>query len=108
MRLFLCPIVVMLTTHAATAQSIVLESGGRVAGSDGCNRVIGGYELKGDAITFGKMAGTQMACPDTGEIERSFRDALEHARRWRILGDRLELFDAGGTRLARFEARGAN
>jgi putative lipoprotein len=43
-----------------------------VSGSDGCNRISGSYDLKGDAVTFGQMAGTQMACLDTGESERAF------------------------------------
>ncbi|MGH9257594.1 MAG: META domain-containing protein [Vicinamibacterales bacterium] len=88
---------------ASREAHLVFEPGGRVAGSDGCNRVAGSYELNGDAITFGQMAPTRMACPDTSETERAFHDVLTRASRWRILGDRLELFDAAGTRLARFE-----
>jgi hypothetical protein len=45
-----------------------------------------------------------MACPDTSDTELAFHDALSRAVRWRILGDRLELFDAAGTRLERFDA----
>ena len=84
---------------------LVLEPGGKVAGSDGCNRLAGSYELTGETITFGRMAGTMMACPDSGETDRAFRQALENARRWKVAGDGLELFDASGARLARFEAR---
>ena len=84
---------------------LVFEAGGRVSGSDGCNRITGGYELKGDGITFGQMAGTQMACPDTADIELGVRAALTGASRWMIVGDRLELFDGTGARLAAFEAR---
>jgi heat shock protein HslJ len=84
---------------------LVLEPGGKVAGSDGCNRLAGSYELTGETITFGRMAGTMMACPDSGETDHAFRQALENARRWKITGDGLELFDASGARLARFEGR---
>jgi heat shock protein HslJ len=49
---------------------------------------------KGDAVTFGQMAGTQMACPDTAEIERRFRGALKGTSRRRIAADRLELYGA--------------
>jgi len=83
---------------------IVLGGTGRVGGSDGCNRLIGSYELTGDAIKFGALAGTQMACPNTADTERGLRKALSGASRWSIAGDRLELFDAGGGRLAQFEA----
>jgi putative lipoprotein len=83
---------------------ILLGGAGRVAGSDGCNRIIGGYVLTGDGIKFGALAGTQMACPDTADTERGLRKALSGATRWSIAGDRLELLDASGGRLGHFEA----
>jgi putative lipoprotein len=58
----------------------------------------------GDAIKFGSLAGTMMACPNTADTERGLRKALSRASRWSIVGDRLELFDSGGSRLAQFEA----
>jgi heat shock protein HslJ len=78
----------------------------RVAGSDGCNRVSGGYTVDGQAITFGAMIGTQMACPGTGEVERAFGAALRATRSWRISGSSLDLLDAKGEVVARFEAEG--
>jgi putative lipoprotein len=83
---------------------IILGGTGRVGGSDCCNRIIGSYTLSGDGIKFGALAGTQMACPDTADTERGLRKALRGAARWSIAGDRLELFDATGGRLAQFEA----
>jgi heat shock protein HslJ len=84
---------------------LLFQEGGRVSGSDGCNRVMGSYALKGDALAFGQMAGTQMACMDTAEIESAFREAVKRAARMKIAGDRLELFDGSGTRVAVFAAR---
>jgi heat shock protein HslJ len=46
-----------------------------------------------------------MACTDASGTEQAFRDALEHTSRFRISGDRLELFNDAGTRLAAFVAR---
>jgi putative lipoprotein len=83
---------------------ILLGGTGRVGGSDGCNRVIGSYVLTGDGIKFGALAGTQMACPNTADTERGLRKALSEATRWSVAGDRLDLFDATGGRLAQFEA----
>jgi heat shock protein HslJ len=77
---------------------------GRVSGSDGCNLLTGSYHLNGDRITFSQMAGTQMACINTGGTEDLFRDVLKRASRLTVTGDRLELFDAAGTRLAAFSA----
>ena len=50
---------------------LVFQTGGRVSGFDGCNRITGTYGLKGTAVTFGQMAGMQTACIDSAaEIER--------------------------------------
>ena len=84
---------------------LVFEPGSRLSGSDGCNRLAGTYQLKGDAVTFGQTAATGMACMDSAaEIERAFRDALKRAMRFTIAGDRLDLFDAAGNRVASFTA----
>ena len=84
---------------------LVFQPGGRLSGSDGCNRVTGTYQLKGDAVTFGPAAATGMACIDAAaEIERAFRDALKRAMRLTLTGDRLDLFDAAGNRVAAFTA----
>jgi heat shock protein HslJ len=79
------------------------QAGGRVSGSDGCNTLTGTYSLKGDRITFGQMAATQMACLHSSGTEAPFRDALKKAARMTMAGDRLELFDASAARLAVFE-----
>lgn len=51
---------------------------GRVAGSGGCNRIVGGVSLTGEGLHFGPMASTMMACPDPlMEQERRMLDALE-------------------------------
>ena len=77
---------------------------GRVSGSDGCNRLAGSYQLNGDHVTFSQMAVTQMACLHSSGTEGPFQDALKNASRLIVAGDRLELFDAAGTRLATFVA----
>jgi copper homeostasis protein (lipoprotein) len=77
----------------------------RVGGSGGCNRLTGSYELTGDTLRFGKMAGTMMACVDGMDTEKAFLDALGQVNKWKIKGQHLELFDAADTLVARFEAR---
>ena len=84
---------------------LVFGAGTRVSGSDGCNRLTGTYDLKGDALTFGQFAVTQMACPDTGDTDRRFRAVLKGTSRFRIVGQRLELYGATGKPLAIFERR---
>jgi copper homeostasis protein (lipoprotein) len=82
---------------------LLFDAGRRVSGSDGCNRMAGAYEVKRASIWFGPMAATRMACSGTADIERAFGNAVANASFWRILGDRLELYDANGVRVARFE-----
>jgi copper homeostasis protein (lipoprotein) len=77
----------------------------RVSGSSGCNRLVGGYELNGDKLTFGQMASTRMACPDGMDTERAFLAALQEVKKWKVAGQHLELLDAAGNLEARFEAR---
>jgi heat shock protein HslJ len=84
---------------------LIFQKGGRVSGSDGCNRITGAYQVTGDAITFSQMTATQMACLDSEGVEQPFRNALMMATRWTIRGDRLELRDGKGTPLAAFLAR---
>ncbi len=93
------------TEDAKREAHLVFQAGGRVSGSDGCNRITGTYDLKGTAVTFGQMAGTLMACIDSSaEVERAFRNALKSASRMTIAGDRLDLFDATGNRVGSFTA----
>jgi len=77
----------------------------RVAGSGGCNRMMGSYTLGGSKLTFSQMAGTMMACPEGMDVERAFHAALGKVATWRIDGETLELFDAGGVSVAEFESR---
>src|SRR5262245_14022392 len=54
---------------------------GRVSGSDGCNQLTGSYQLNGERVTFGQMAGTLMACLNETGTEEPFRNALKNASR---------------------------
>lgn len=76
----------------------------RVGGSGGCNRLTGSFEREGDRLTFGKLAGTLMACPAGMGIEKKFLEALGQTSRARITGQHLELLDAAGNVVADLEA----
>lgn len=77
----------------------------RVSGSSGCKRMTGSYELSGDRLTFGQMAGTMMACPNGMDTEQAFLGALTRVDKWKVTRQHLELYDAAGKLVARFEAR---
>ena len=65
----------VVVENANREPHLLLESGGRVSGSDGCNRIAGSFTVTGDNVTFGQMLGTLMACGTSAESERAFRDA---------------------------------
>jgi heat shock protein HslJ len=75
----------------------------RASGSGGCNRIMGGYELNGEKLTFARMASTMMACPGGMETERDFLKMLGKVKRWKIAGQQLELMDGSGKVVAVFE-----
>ncbi|HMN47081.1 MAG TPA: YbaY family lipoprotein [Povalibacter sp.] len=77
----------------------------RVAGSGGCNRMGGSYEIEGDRLEFGQMIGTMMACPQGMEQERAFHQALARVKRWRLDGAMLELLDESGQAVLALQRR---
>ncbi len=86
---------------------LVFGATGHLSGADGCNRLAGPYTVKANTITFGPLAGTQMACVNTDEIADRFRAALKDTSQWAIVNDRLEFRNAAGTLLAVFARRPA-
>lgn len=90
------------TQDSERAPHVVFQGAGRISAADGCNTMTGSYDLKAEAVSFSQLASTQTACLNSSEIERAFRDALRSAARLVRTGNRLELFNASGRRLAAF------
>lgn len=42
--------------------SLELSAAGDVTGTDGCNRLMGSYEVEGAEVVFGPLASTMMYC----------------------------------------------
>lgn len=69
------------------------DAGGRLYGSDGCNRLMGQWRVAGDQVVFGRVASTMMFCEgvDTwlagAAAARLVRDGS---------GEWLEVSDAAG------------
>jgi Asp-tRNA(Asn)/Glu-tRNA(Gln) amidotransferase A subunit family amidase/heat shock protein HslJ len=87
------------------APHLVFAADGKLSGADGCNRLSGSYTVKSDAITFGPIASTRMACPGAEEIARRFLAALRGTGHWRLTEGRMEFYGATGKPLAVFERR---
>lgn len=80
----------------------------RASGFSGCNRYSGGYRREGAAeqgnpLAFTAMAGTLMACPEGGELERRYLRMLGEVTAFTIEADRLSLL-AGNEVVATYRA----
>jgi copper homeostasis protein (lipoprotein) len=84
---------------------ILQSDGNRVGGFGGCNRFMGGFRQAERSLEFGQIASTMMACMDGMDLEQEFLGTLGATSTWKITGEHLELYDSGGTVIARFEAR---
>jgi len=78
--------------------------GGRVQGTDGCNRYSAPYTATDTALQIDPAAAsTRMACsPPLMEQAEAFMRALTQARAYRIRSGELQLLTATGTVLASF------
>jgi len=80
----------------------------RVAGSSGCNRVVGSFNLTGEGLQFGAMGSTMMACEEPlMRQERRMLDALEQVTRFDITEDGRLLLIGGPDGAVLLEARPA-
>ena len=79
--------------------------GARFVATVGCNTLLGGFELEGEALAFGAAASTMMACPPEQEgLEAALGEALAATAGFDSDGHRLRLRDADGRVLARLQA----
>ncbi len=76
----------------------------RVVGNGGCNQISGAFTLEADKLDFAPLMTTKMACAAGGELESYFLIALGGVAGYRIAGNTLELLDAAGGLVVRFEA----
>ncbi len=77
----------------------------RVAGFDGCNRLMGGFTQTGaNGLAFKPLAGTMMACVKPNLPDRAFTQMLPKVASAHIQGEQLVFTDAQGAVLAQFRA----
>jgi len=85
--------------------TLSLSKDGRVGGNSGCNTYFGGATRKDAALSFGAIAGTQMACsPELMAQEHAFLTALSTTASYTLDSMRLTLLDASGAAILGFHA----
>lgn len=77
---------------------------GRMSGWAGCSGVSARYRATDQSLTFAALMSMRTTCTSGAELERRYLATLRNVSRAKITGQRLELFDARGKSLARFEA----
>jgi len=88
------------------ADSVVASidfASGQVSGSSGCNTFGGTYTVDGDALSFGPLASTQMACDaPKGLVESLVLERLGQVAGYSVTATELLLTDANGETLLRY------
>ena len=96
--------VVIKNKESKEAPYLQLSMDGRVAAYAGCNRILGGYELKdGFRIHFKGMASTMMACMDM-KTEQVLNEVFKVADNYSLKGKKMTLNKGRMAPLAVFEA----
>jgi heat shock protein HslJ len=76
--------------------TLQLGADGRVSGRGGCNGYGGSYTLAGDALTFGPLAATKMACaPALMDQEQRYFDTLAKVTHYAVADDGALLLETG-------------
>lgn len=103
----------LVTLHGKTIETqgqrreahiVFAAEGDRLAGSSGCNHMMGGFEEKGEQLKLKQIGGTMMACPQGMDVETEFLKTLLTVAGYKISAEHMDLLDANGTIVAGFEA----
>jgi heat shock protein HslJ len=104
----------MINSGTGAVASVIADSivtalfaaDGTVAGSGGCNTYSGTYTTDGQALDFGPLVATEMACanPAVSRQESSYFAALDKVATFAFNGDRLQLRAADGALQVEYRA----
>jgi heat shock protein HslJ len=79
------------------------DADGGASGRGGCNSYGGSYTLTGDALSFGPIAATRMACePALMDQEQRYFDTLAKVTRYAVADDGALLLTTGEGKEIRF------
>jgi heat shock protein HslJ len=89
---------------AGTTVTLKFAEDGRANGSTGCNSYGGTYQVRGDNISFSRIASTRRACLDqnANEQEHRFLSIIETANRFRLATNRLAILSDRGPNVLNF------
>ncbi len=78
-----------------TQSTLDIAEDGKISGTGGCNRYMGGMEITGNTVKVSPVGATMMACaPKMMEQDAKFHAALRLVTNWKIKRNHLILIDA--------------
>jgi len=92
-------------TTAGTEAPVTLQLGadGRASGHGGCNGYVGSFTLAGDALTFGPLASTRMACASAlMDREQRYFETLAQVAHYAVADDGALLLTTADGKTIRF------
>ena len=85
--------------------SLQVAADGKVSGHTGCNGYFGSVIIDGQAMSFGNLGSTRIACSEpVMSQENLLLSALDSTRGYRLQDGTLLLLDGAGDTLVRFRA----
>ena len=88
--------------------TVAFPESGKTAGNGTCNRFFGSVEIHGDAIHFGPLASSRMACPEElMNQETKYLQALQSAERFEWKDPYLLIYSKGVEKPLRFSRKPA-
>jgi len=77
----------------------------QLSGTDGCNRLMGGYAVKGTQITFSEIAKTRRACLSPTNLPDKFTNALNQVTQYKVSETELKLMDSNKNTVLEFKTQ---
>lgn len=84
---------------------MLVPGGNTLRGFAGCNQFLGRFDVQANSLRFTGVATTRKFCDGVMDQEQEFLHVLEGTASHKIVGEALDLYDASGTLLARFESQ---
>lgn len=88
----------------ATVNTPIIQFGSdlRVSGTDGCNRLVGLYAIKGEHISLGQLGSTKMLCKNGMQLSAKYSEALNKVTAYQVYDKTLKLLDQHGNRVLQY------
>ena len=90
--------------HAKVQFTLDIAQDGKISGTGGCNRYMGGMEIKGDKVKVQPVGATLMACPPPMmQQDSKFHAALNLVTSWKLSKNKLILIDSKNREVLRLK-----